>query len=163
MGLDAAHHGKNISSVSGTHLPPTGGFPEGLSRNPPGFVLVTLGRTDLFSLRFLPLGSGVMNNIAPIRANVIVLKHTLDLIPRGLLNRHALETAMLFAQLSHAMGRNNVCDWLRLKSAALACFGITPPPKHGRSNATTSTLQFTDMPPPGAPRRFCKVVRTEPP
>jgi hypothetical protein len=28
-------------------------------------------------------------------------------------------SAMLFAQLSHAMGLNDVCDWLRLKSAAL--------------------------------------------
>jgi hypothetical protein len=52
-----------------------------------------------------------------------------------MINRHALETgveakarsfsvlshlsAMLFAQLSHAMGLNDVCDWLRLKSCAI--------------------------------------------
>ena len=42
---------------------------------------------------------------------------------------------MLFAQLSHAMGLNDVCDWLRLKSAALARFGVTPPSKNGLSNA----------------------------
>ena len=42
---------------------------------------------------------------------------------------------MLFAQLSHAMGLNDVCDWLRLKSAALARFGVTPSSKNGLSNA----------------------------
>ena len=76
-----------------------------------------------------------MNKTSPARANVVVLKQILNLIPRGMINRHALETgveakartfsvmsqlsAMLFAQLSHAMGLNDVCDWLRLKSAAL--------------------------------------------
>ena len=92
-----------------------------------------------------------MNNKAPARANVIVLKQILNLIPRGMINRLALETgveaksrsfsvvshlsAMLFAQLSHAMGLNDVCDWLRLKSAALSRFGVTPPSKNGLSNA----------------------------
>lgn len=68
-----------------------------------------------------------------------------------MINRHALETgveakarsfsvlshlsAMLFAQLSHAMGLNDVCDWLRLKSGVLARFGVTPPSKNGLSNA----------------------------
>ncbi len=61
-----------------------------------------------------------MNNQAPTQANVIVLKQILNLIPRGMINRFALETgvedksrtfsvvshlsAMRFAQLSHAMG-----------------------------------------------------------
>ena len=92
-----------------------------------------------------------MNKTAPARANVIVLKQLFNLIPRGLINRHALATgveakarsftvvshlsAMLFAQLSHAMGLNDVCDWLRLKSAALARFGVTPPSKNGLSHA----------------------------
>jgi hypothetical protein len=92
-----------------------------------------------------------MNKTTPTRANVVVLKQILNLIPRGMINRHALETgvegkarsfsvvshlsAMLFAQLSHAMGLNDVCDWLRLKSAALARFGVTPPSKNGLSNA----------------------------
>ena len=92
-----------------------------------------------------------MNNTTPARANVIVLKQILNLIPRAMINRLALETgieaksrsfsvvshlsAMLFAQLSHAMGLNDVCDWLRLKSAALTRFGVTPPSKNGLSNA----------------------------
>ena len=92
-----------------------------------------------------------MNKTTPARANVIVLKQMLNLIPRGLINRHALDTgveaksrtfsvvshlsAMLFAQLSHAMGLNDVCDWLRLKSGVLARFGVTPPSRNGLSNA----------------------------
>jgi len=76
-----------------------------------------------------------MNNKTPALSNVLVLKQILNLIPRGMISRHALETgvegkartfsvlshfsAMLFAQLSHAIGLNDVCDWLRLKSAAL--------------------------------------------
>jgi hypothetical protein len=92
-----------------------------------------------------------MKNAPPTRSNVIVLKQMLNLIPRGMINRHALETgveakarsftvlshlsAMLFAQLSHAMGLNDVCDWLRLKSGVLARFGVTPPSKNGLSNA----------------------------
>ncbi len=72
-----------------------------------------------------------MNKQTPTRANVVVLKQILNFIPRGMINRHAGETgvdakartfsvashlaAMLFAQLSHAMGLNDVCDWLRLK------------------------------------------------
>jgi hypothetical protein len=92
-----------------------------------------------------------MNNTTPTRANVVVLKQILNLIPRGLINRHALATgveararsfsvvshlsAMLFAQLSHAMGLNDVCDWLRLKSAALGRFGVTPPSRNALSHA----------------------------
>ena len=88
-----------------------------------------------------------MNNTTPARANVVVLKQILNLIPRRLINRHARETgvdtkartfsvrshlaAMLFAQLSHAIGLNDVCDWLRMKSGVLARFGVTPPgPQH---------------------------------
>ena len=67
-----------------------------------------------------------MNNKTPTRANVIVLKQILNFIPRGMINRLALETdveakartfsvlshlsAMLFAQLSHAIGLNDDCD-----------------------------------------------------
>ena len=92
-----------------------------------------------------------MNKKTPTRTSVIALKQMLNLIPRGMINRHALATgveakarsftvvshlsAMLFAQLSHAMGLNDVCDWLRLKSAVLARFGVTPPSKNGLSNA----------------------------
>jgi len=42
---------------------------------------------------------------------------------------------MLFAQLSHAIGLNDVCDWLRLKSGALSRFGVTPPARNTLSNA----------------------------
>lgn len=92
-----------------------------------------------------------MNKTKPARSNVVVLKQILNLIPRGLINRHARETgvedkartftvlshlsAMLFAQLSHAMGLNDVCDWLRLKAGALSRFGVAPPSKNGLSNA----------------------------
>jgi hypothetical protein len=92
-----------------------------------------------------------MKNTPPARSNVTVLKQMLNLIPRGMINLHALETgveakarsftvlshlsAMLFAQLSHAIGLNDVCDWLRLKSGVLARFGVTPPSKNGLSNA----------------------------
>jgi len=92
-----------------------------------------------------------MNNATPTRANVVVLKQMLNLIPRGMINRHARETgveakartfsvvshlsAMLFAQLSHAIGLNDVCDWLRLKSGVLARFGVTPPSKNALSHA----------------------------
>lgn len=92
-----------------------------------------------------------MNHTPPARANVLVLKQILNLIPRGIINRHAIETgvdvkartfsvvshlsAMLFAQLSHAMGLNDVCDWLRLKSAVLARFGVTPPSRNALSHA----------------------------
>ena len=92
-----------------------------------------------------------MNKQTPTRANVVVLKQILNLIPRGLINRHARETgvdaqartfsvlshlsAMLFAQLSHAMGLNDVCDWLRLKTPVLARFGVTPPARNTLSHA----------------------------
>jgi Transposase DDE domain/Domain of unknown function (DUF4372) len=92
-----------------------------------------------------------MNKTKPARSNVVVLKQILNLIPRGLINRHARETgvedkartftvlshlsAMLFAQLSHAMGLNDVCGWLRLKAGALSRFGVAPPSKNGLSNA----------------------------
>ena len=92
-----------------------------------------------------------MNNKTPARSNVVVLKQILNLSPRGMINRHALETgvegkartfsvlshltAMLFAQLSHAIGLNDVCDWLRLKSGARARFGVTAPARNTLSNA----------------------------
>ena len=92
-----------------------------------------------------------MNQNTPTRSNVTVLQQLLNLIPRGLIGRHARETgveekartfsvrshlgAMLFAQLAHAISLNDVCDWLRLKAAALSRFGITPPARNTLSNA----------------------------
>jgi hypothetical protein len=94
-----------------------------------------------------------MNKKTPTRANVVVLKQILKLIPRGMINRHARETgveakartfsvlshlsAMLFAQLSHAIGLNDVCDWLRLKRMVLARFGVTPPARNTLSHANS--------------------------
>jgi hypothetical protein len=73
-----------------------------------------------------------MNKSKPARANVVVLKQMLKLIALGMINRIARETgvedksrtftpashlaAMLFAQLSRAIGLNDVCDGLRLKA-----------------------------------------------
>lgn len=92
-----------------------------------------------------------MNNTTPARSNVIVLKQLLNHIPLGLINRIARETgvadkartfsvlshltAMLFAQLCHAISLNDVCDWLRLKAAAIARFGVTPPSRNNLSHA----------------------------
>ncbi|MBL9154925.1 MAG: DUF4372 domain-containing protein, partial [Verrucomicrobiales bacterium] len=79
-----------------------------------------------------------MNKKPPARSNVTVLQQLLNLIPRRLIGLHARESgaeakarnfcvrshlaAMLFAQLAHAIGLNDVCDWLRLKRAALSRF-----------------------------------------
>ena len=47
-----------------------------------------------------------MNHTTPIRANVVALKQMLNLIPRGMINRHAVETgvaakARTFSVVSH--------------------------------------------------------------
>lgn len=87
----------------------------------------------------------------PTRSNVTVLKQLLNHISRGTVNRLALETgaqdkartfsvfshlsAMLFAQLSHAIGLNDVCDSLRLKLGALARMGVSVPSRNTLSHA----------------------------
>jgi Transposase DDE domain/Domain of unknown function (DUF4372) len=92
-----------------------------------------------------------MKKTKPTRANVVVLKQILNLIPLGMIHRIAHETgiekmsrtfsvtshlaAMLFAQLSRAIGLNDICDWLRLKAPVLARFGVTPPSRNGLSHA----------------------------
>ena len=92
-----------------------------------------------------------MNNTTPARSNVIVLKQLLNHIPLGMINRVARETgvaakartfsvfshltAMLFAQLSHSISLNDVCDWLRLKAAAIVRLGATPPSRNNLSHA----------------------------
>ena len=92
-----------------------------------------------------------MNNKTPTRSNVSVLKQILNLIPRGMINRHARKagvedkartfsvlshlSAMLFAQLSHAIDLNDVRDWLRLKAGLLSRFGVTPLARNTLSNA----------------------------
>lgn len=92
-----------------------------------------------------------MNKKPPARSNVTVLQQLLNLIPRRLIGLHARESgaeakarnfcvrshlaAMLFAQLAHAIGLNDVCDLLRLKRAALSRFGVTPPARNTLSHA----------------------------
>ena len=92
-----------------------------------------------------------MNKTTPARGNVIVLKQLLNLIPRGMINRLAIQTgvqakartfsvtshlaAMIFAQLARTVGLNDVCDWLRLKAGVLSRFGVTPPSRNALSHA----------------------------
>ena len=87
----------------------------------------------------------------PARSNIVVLKQLLKHIPRSLISEVARETgveakarefcvfshlcSMLFAQLTHAVGLNDVCDWLRLKQTALAGLGAVPPSRNGLSHA----------------------------
>jgi hypothetical protein len=42
---------------------------------------------------------------------------------------------MVFVQLAHALSLNDVCDWLRLKSRAIAGLGMTPPSRNNLSHA----------------------------
>ncbi len=90
-------------------------------------------------------------NQKPARTDIIVLKQLLNSIPRSLLNQTARKTgvdtkartfsvlshlaSMLFAQLSHAISLNDVCDWLRLKAAALSRLQIAPPSRNTLSHA----------------------------
>lgn len=92
-----------------------------------------------------------MKQKTPTRSNVTVLQQLLNLIPLRLVGLHARESgaeamartfsvrshlaALLFAQLAHAIGLNDVCDWLRLKRAALSRFGVAPPARNTLSHA----------------------------
>jgi len=92
-----------------------------------------------------------MKTTTPTRGNVIVLKQLLNWIPRGMINRLAIQTgvqakartfsvtshlaAMIFAQLARTVGLNDVCDWLRLKAGPLSRFGVTPPSRNALSHA----------------------------
>jgi hypothetical protein len=92
-----------------------------------------------------------MHTAKPARSNVVALRQILKLIPLSMIHRIARETgiedksrsftvvshlaAMLFAQLSRAIGLNDVCDWLRLKAPVLARFGVTAPSRNGLSHA----------------------------
>lgn len=87
----------------------------------------------------------------PARSNDVVLHQILKLIPKGIVTRIARETgvdakarkfcvrshlaAMLFAQLTHAIGLNDVCDWLRMKFHVLARHGLSAPSRNGLSHA----------------------------
>jgi hypothetical protein len=87
----------------------------------------------------------------PARSNDVIFHQLLKLIPRGMVGRIARETGidakartfsvlshlgeMLFVQLTHAIGLNDVCDWLRMKAHVLARHGLTPPSRNGLSHA----------------------------
>ena len=92
-----------------------------------------------------------MNNQKPARSNDVAFHQILKLIPRGMVGRIARETgidlkarsfsvfshlgAMLFAQLTHAIGLHDVCDWLRMKLHVLARHGLGAPSRNGLSHA----------------------------
>jgi hypothetical protein len=87
----------------------------------------------------------------PARSNGVVVKQLLKHIPRSLISEVMRDTgvvakareiwvfsllcSMLFAQLTHAVGLNDVCDWLRLKQAILAGVRAMPPSRNGLSPA----------------------------
>lgn len=87
----------------------------------------------------------------PARHHINVLGQLLKLIPRHIIRAAARETGvdlkartyselshlgtMIFAQLAHAMSLNDVRDWLRLKTRAIAAYGLTPPSLNNLSNS----------------------------
>ena len=88
----------------------------------------------------------------PSRPHATVLRQLVELIPAYLVAKLARETgadtrartfspwshvvAMLYAQVSHALGLNDVCDALRLRvTALLAMRGATPPARNTLSHA----------------------------
>lgn len=97
----------------------------------------------------------------PARSHIVVLQQLLKLIPRGMIPRIGRESgaadkarsfsvlshlsAMIFAQLTRSLSLNDVCDWLRLKTQALARFGVTPPSRNAISHANkTRPSEFID-------------------
>src|SRR6476619_8074890 len=91
-------------------------------------------------------------NSKPTASKLSVLGQLCNLIPPHLVPKLARETgvasmarsfslwshvvSMLFAQLTHAIGLNDVCDALRLHSGPLSALrGATPPSKNGLSHA----------------------------
>ena len=88
----------------------------------------------------------------PTRSKFTLLRRLCNLIPNHLVAFLALEhgadeqsrtfkpwshvVSLLFAQLTHALGLNAVCDGLRLHSGPLSAIrGATPPSKNGLSHA----------------------------
>src|SRR5213594_5107311 len=88
----------------------------------------------------------------PSRSKLSVLRQLCNWIPQHLVPKLARETgvdekartfspwshvvALLFAQLTHALGLNDVCDALRLHSGPLSAIrGATPPSKNALSYA----------------------------
>jgi len=88
----------------------------------------------------------------PTRSKFTLLRQLCNLIPNHLVTSLAREhgaeeksrtfkpwshvVSLLFAQLTHALGLNDVCDALRLHSGPLSAIrGATPPSKNGLSHA----------------------------
>src|SRR5436309_13354362 len=88
----------------------------------------------------------------PSRSKLSVLRQLCNWIPQHLVPKLARETgvdekartfspwshvvALLFAQLTHALGLNDVCDALRLHSGPLSALrGATPPSRNNLSHA----------------------------
>ena len=91
-------------------------------------------------------------NTKPTVSKLTVLRQLCNLIPNHLVSKLARETgvdsmarsfsawshvvSMLFAQLTHAIGLNDVCDALRLHSGPLSALrGATPPSRNNLSHA----------------------------
>ena len=134
-GVDEVGHGRLGLKVKTKHSRPTG--------------VTWQGKKVGLEKGSLPLSRGM--NQKPARTDIIVLKQLLNFIPRSVLNQTARKTgvdtkartfsvlshlaSMLFAQLSHAISLNDVCDWLRLKAAALSRLQIVPPSRNTLSHA----------------------------
>jgi len=93
-----------------------------------------------------------VRNNKPTRSKFTLLRQLCNLIPNHLVATLAREhgadgrsrtfkpwshvVSLLFAQLTHALGLNDVCDALRLHSGPLSAIrGATPPSKNGLSHA----------------------------
>src|SRR5271168_1494239 len=94
----------------------------------------------------------MIKNAKPTASKLSVLGQLCNLIPPHLVCKLSRETgvhsmarsfspwshlvSMLFAQLTHAIGLNDVCDALRLHSGPLSALrGATPPSKNALSTA----------------------------
>ena len=92
-----------------------------------------------------------MKKQKPTQSNNVASQQILKLIPRGIVGRVARETGvdlkarsfsvfshvstMIFAQLTHAISLNDVCDWLRMKRDVLGRHGLSAPSRNGLSHA----------------------------
>jgi hypothetical protein len=91
-------------------------------------------------------------NRKPTRSRFTLLRQLCNLIPNhlvpGLARQHGLEdksrtfkpwshvVSLIYAQMTHALGLNDVCDALRLNAGPLSAIrGATPPSKNGLSHA----------------------------
>ena len=99
----------------------------------------------------------------PTRSSFTLLRQLCNLIPNHLVSQlareHAVEeksrtfrpwshvVSLLYAQLTHALGLNDVCDALRLHSGPLSAIrGATPPSKNAFSHANRKRNPKTTKP-----------------